>query len=330
MISNILCNVNYNGIILFIGYFIFLLYFRNINNQKKYTIIDLAYKEKIEKELYFIKRIYKANIPIKYSRKYTSNTKYEKTKDIYKQENNTIKIISRYIKRRRKILLAIHSHISLFYHRYVFRKIYKNYNEVELIFFIGLDNNKSLNNLLFKEMIKNKDIVIFNFLCEYHNLHYLTYYFLTWIEKHKYLYEIIIKQDTDTFLNIELVKYITTNKTISNSSYVLGKIWFYHNKNRTYPSGMSYIFQSKSISKLLHNTFDDFSKLKYGYPEDQFFGYLARKANLIFYDSYIDFKYISYLQLPNFVFDCHNVFMIHSLRISEIAFLHFNITGFLN
>lgn len=170
-------------------------------------------------------------------------------------------------------------------------------------------------------MKKYIDIILFNFYSNYNSLHLLTYYFLKWVYKYRSLYEIIVKQDTDTFLNIINLKLILT-KIPHNATFVLGHIWFYNNKYIRYPSGMAYAFLSKSINRIILPLDDIINKVKDGYPEDKLFGLLARKAGLFIIDSYISYKYNSYLKLPNIFINITNVYMIHWLRISEIAYLH--------
>lgn len=168
-----------------------------------------------------------------------------------------------------------------------------------------------------------KDIILLEFYNDYKNLHYLTYNFILWVKKYKHLYDIIIKQDTDAFLNINLLQKILSNKIRNESNFVLGHIWNYKDKENQYAIGPSYIFSSKSIDKLTLNIEKIYRKLFYGYAEDKFFGYLARQANFTFYDIFYNFHFKSFLDMPYKIIDINNTFMIHRLRICEIAYLNY-------
>lgn len=174
-------------------------------NTDKYMQHTLLFDKMINKEVWLIYSNYKKYKSIRFSRKFLSLTQYDK-----KRKNNVVykkkcKVISKFKRIKRKILIAVHSHISLFYQRHVFRKIYKYYKNIQLLFFVGLDYNQSINIMAYKEMNLYKDIVLFNFYSSYYNLQYFTYNFLIWVKAYKYLYDIIIKQDTDTFLNLNLL-----------------------------------------------------------------------------------------------------------------------------
>lgn len=305
------------------GLCFYYLIFYNKNNFQKV----LKYENQLSQELVAINRIYKANLPIINSRNFTSSTKYNILK-MKKKKNLSNTIFINFCKRKNKILIAIHSHVILFYERYVFRKIYKRYTNITILFFMGIDYNNTINNLVFKEMKEYRDIILFDIYCDYSDLHLQTYKFLYWIKKYKYLYDVIIKQDTDTFININILKLILQDLLYKNITFVMGRIWYYNDNTRKYPSGMAYIFLSKSIDLLMINIDRVFCTLRKGYPEDIFFGILARKANFSFIDSYKTYNYTTYLFIPNYIFDANTIFMIHWLRISEIAFLHFNLSKY--
>lgn len=216
----------------------------------------------------------------------------------------------------------MHSHISLFYHRFIFRRIYGLYKDIHLLFFIGLDENQTINKELHREMKEYKDIVLFNFVCNYFKLCMLTYNFLLWIKEYQQFYDTIIKLDTDTFLNIKLVKIILNRMLKLNKTFVLGKIWHINNKSNMYPSGMPYAFSSKSINILVANLEEKINKIKCSFEEDMLFGHLARESNFTFFDSFLYFNYISFKQIPNNKFNLNETYMIHKLRVSEIAFLN--------
>lgn len=276
---------------------------------------------KLKRELQFIINVSKNNLPIKCSRKFTSGVAYTKHITVIKINKSNIIFNKNFNKRRSKILIAIHSHISLFYQRYVFRNIYKLYKDITLLFFVALDFNKNMNNLVYKESKIYKDIVIFNFYGNYNSLYFLTYNFLKWVKKYYYLYDVIVKQDTDTFINVKIMRSILDN-LYTNRSFVMGYIWKYKNKNLRYPSGMSYVFLSKSINELTINIDEVFNNITYGYAEDKFFGILSRSGGFIFIDVKESYNYTSYLEIPNYLFDIKKVYMIHWLRISEIAYFH--------
>lgn len=296
-----------------------------IFNQKK-----VIFDDRINYELFVINSFYNSNKSIKLCRKFLTFTHYNKSKNIENIYKKECKVISKFNKYNRKILVAVHSHISLFYQRHVLRKIYKIYKNIQLLFFVGLDYNRTLNTILKEEISTYNDIILFEFYSNYKNLQYLTYNFVLWVKKYRYLYNIIIKQDTDTFLNVFLLEKILLNMK-NKTNYVIGHIWHYKRKGREFPSGMAYIFPSQSVEKLTENIQQKYLKFVYGYPEDKLFGYLAREANFTFYDSYHDFNYRCFLQIPTNIMNINNIFMIHSLRISEIAFLNYvvsNITIF--
>lgn len=244
-------NILLTSLLTFTIYIIIYLIYITQNYKLKLQVED-QYEKLLYKELSAINNVYKANLPIILSRNNTSITIYKKNK-INIITNLTHKFFNNFIKRKRKILIAVHSHNSLFYHRYVFRKVYRRYKDIQLLFFMGLDYNNSINNLVYEEMKIYRDIVIFDFYCNYHNLHYQTYKFLLWIKDYKHLYKVIIKQDTDTFINIHLLNLVINDLIYKNNSFVFGRIWYYNDIKRKYPSGMSYIFLSKSINKLLCN-----------------------------------------------------------------------------
>lgn len=171
-------------------------------------------------------------------------------------------------------------------------------------------------------MKEYKDIVLFNFVCNYFKLCMLTYNFLLWIKEYQQFYDTIIKLDTDTFLNIKLVKIILNRILKLNKTLVLGKIWHINNKSNMYPSGMSYAFSSKSINILVADLEEKINKIKCSFEEDMLFGHLARESNFTFFDSFLSFNYISYKQIPNNKFNLNETYMIHKLRVSEIAFLN--------
>lgn len=306
------------------------IFYINMKYKHYYLQSTIMFDKMINKELYIIYSYYKTNKSIKLSRNFSSLTKYDKHKKNKKVYNYKCKVTSKYIKIHKKILVAIHSHVSLFYQRYVIRKTYKIYNNIQLLFFIGLDFNETINQILNEEMILYKDIILFNFYSDYKNLHYLTYNFILWAKENKDLFDIIIKQDIDVFLNLHLLQNIITNNLKNETYYVLGYIWNYKNKKKEYAIGMSYIFSSKSLDKLTNNIERKYSKFKYGIAEDKFVGYLAREANFTFYDSYNNFYYKSFLQIPDNIDDINNILMIHDLRISEIAFLNYITTNSTN
>lgn len=296
--------------------------YKRSSNKQKYLFKEKIFRNRLKKELRIINSYFKNNQSIKLSRKFISLTYYNKNNRNNKVYEKRCKIISTFQITHKKILIAVHSHISLFYQRFVFRKTYKKYKNIQLLFFIGLDFNQT-NQLFLKEEIKiYNDIVLFNFCSNYKNLQYLTYNFILWIKEYKYLYDIIIKQDTDTFLNINLLQNIIFSKIYNKTDYVLGFIWYFNINSKQYPSGMSYIFPSQSIDKLTNNIEKKYKKFMYGYPEDKFFGYLARQANFTFYDSYHNFSFKCCLQIPDKMVEINHILMIHGLRISEIAFFN--------
>lgn len=309
-------------------FFVIILFFISLNiyntNIKNY---ELHYHTKLLFELSTINSCCSNNVPIKCSRSLTfvnNNIKKRINSNSKKYYSfNRTSYFHSFIIRKANILIALHSHISLFYHRYVFRRIYKYYNDVQLLFFIGLDKNDTLNSMLYEEMKRYKDIILFDFYCDYYKLCMLTYNFLEWIIKYQHFYNVIIKHDTDTFLNIVLVKSTLRKLLRFNISFfVLGKIWHFDDEKRKYPSGMAYIFSSKSINQLMRNIDKNLHNLKCSFEEDMMFGFLSRKANFTFLDSYISFNYSSYTYIPKYKFNINNTFMIHALRIAEIAFLH--------
>lgn len=297
------------------------------NNQQILQITS-TFDKRINEELHILSYNFKINKTIKFIRKYLSVTNYDKKKKKNnKISNKSCKVLSNFKIKYKKILIAIHSHISLFYQRHVLRKIYKIYKNIQLLFFIGLDYNITLNLIVKEEMNIYKDIILFNFYSNYYNLEYLTFNFILWLKRYYYLYDIIIKQDTDTFLNIILLEKVI-KRIASNTNYVIGYIWYYKNLKKQFPSGMCYIFSSNSVIKLAENIDKLYNKNNYGSAEDVFFGDLSREANFIFYDTFYDFHYKSFLQIPENITDMNNIFMIHSLRISEIAFLNYIITNY--
>lgn len=317
-----------NNIIVIIIYIILLtkiIIFYNIylTNKQNYTKLKNTFERKIEKELSIISSYYHTNKSIKLSRVYTSPTKYDKKETYANMKYDKSKILSKYRLKRAKILIAVHSHISLFYHRHVFRKIYRYYNNIHLLFFIGLNYNNKFYSLLNEEINMNNDIVAFNCMCNYNNLQYLTYNFILWAKKYKFMYDIIIKQDTDTFLNINLLQIIIEKKLLYKTNYIFGRIWNFKNKKNEYPSGMCYLFSSESLEKLSYHINKKYSQVNFGFAEDKFIGYLAREANFSFYDLYYSFNFKYYLQLPDNLIFINNTLLIHSLRISEIAFLYY-------
>lgn len=190
-------------------------------NTQKYIKETLLYDKMINKELRIIYSNYKKYKSIRFSRKFLTNTIYDKKKRIKVAFKTNCKVISKIKIASKRILIAVHSHISLFYQRYVFRKIYKFYKNIHLLFFVGLDYNQTIYSILKQEMNLYNDIVLFNFYSNYYNLQYFTYNFILWVKRHKNLYKIIIKQDTDTFLNINLLNRIIENNINNTTNYIL-------------------------------------------------------------------------------------------------------------
>lgn len=290
---------------------------------KKYYQAKLIFEKRINKELLNINSFYKNNKSIKLCRKYITSTHYDKyidNKTVYLKQ---CKVISKFKRTFKRILVACHSHISLFYHRHVIRKMYKYFDDIQILFFIGLDHNNQINLMLKEEMDAYRDVILFNFYSNYNNLIYLTYNFILWVKRYKYLYDIIIKQDTDTFLNVILLQKIINTKIKNDSYYVMGYIWHFNNKEKQFPSGMCYIFSSQSVDRLTKNIDDKYIRVInriHGSAEDVFFGYLAKEAKLSFYDLYYTFHFKSFFHIPDYYIDINNVFMIHDLRVAEIAF----------
>lgn len=114
-----------------------------------YYKLEIAFNEKIKHELTYIINTTYYNMTIIDSRILTSDIKYAKTiktKKIHKKSatyNNDFK------KHKSKILIAIHSHISLFYHRFVFRNIYKLCSDIQVLFFIALDTIQTEKSILY-------------------------------------------------------------------------------------------------------------------------------------------------------------------------------------
>lgn len=298
-------------------------YSKNIKYKIVYIQSTKEFDKMIKKEVFMVKSYYiKTNKSIKSSRNYTTITVYNKNKInklLYKKK---CKVKSNFKEQHKEILIAIHCYHSLFYQRYVFRKIYRKYKNIQLLFFVGLDYNDTINHLVYEEMLLHKDIILFEFYNDYKNLHYLTFNFILWVKKYKYLYDVIVKEDTDTFLNIKLLQKILIEKIKNQTKYVLGYIWNINNKLTKYAIGMCYIFSSQSVNKLTENIENKFYKYVNGIAEDKLFGYLANEANFTFYDSYRTFKYKSLLQPPDNAIDLSEILMIHRLRIAEIAFLN--------
>lgn len=84
--------------------------------------------------------------------------------------------------KNKRILLAVYSQVSLFYQRYVIRKIYKIYKDIQLLLFIGLDYNNTTNSIIKEEMNLYRDIILFDFYTTYNNLQYFTYNFILWVK----------------------------------------------------------------------------------------------------------------------------------------------------
>lgn len=157
-----------------------ILYKKNYVNLNK---IELPFNLRIKKELSIINRVIKNNLSILYSRSIISEVSYIKNKSFISIYNKTAKYNIDFKKRKAKYLVGIQCHISFFYERYVLRRIYQLYNDVQLLFFMALDFNKTLNSMLFREMKIYRDIVLFRFYSNYYTLHYLTYNFLKWVKK---------------------------------------------------------------------------------------------------------------------------------------------------
>lgn len=105
------------------------------------------------------------------------------------------------------------------------------------------------------------------------------------------VYRIIIKQDTDAYLNIYLVEAALKKLLQLKIPFVLGKIWCIKNERKRYPSGMSYIFSAKSINRIIKSVNRNIYKIKNSFEEDMLFGALLREANFSFFDSFISFNY---------------------------------------
>lgn len=211
-------------------------------------------------------------------------------------------------------LITIISEPEMFYERHVLRKIYKKYNFLSCVFITGKSNKSNINRKITKEISTHKDIVQFNFISSYYALELQTYNILLWSSKLHTHFKWLIKHDTDTFFNINVLRklHLTYNRDEEN------KIWGYI--IGFFPSGMGYVIPYKLINTLLNASSSEINSNCYGKPEDVFIGRLCRISKVSMCDIR---KYNKKIGEGGIVIDSvDNFFMIHRLKPHEIFFLH--------
>lgn len=98
----------------------------NMKYKHIYLHYIVKFDKKMNKELFIINSYFQLNKSIKSCRKFITSTKYDKKIKNIKLYKNKCKVVSKFKKEKRKILVAVHSHISL-YKNIKYTKIFNYY-----------------------------------------------------------------------------------------------------------------------------------------------------------------------------------------------------------
>lgn len=230
------------------------------------------------------------------------------------------------------ILIGILTRPECIYERIVSRKIFQHIDNVKFLFISGLSTNIYINKLLYKEIIKFNDIIVFNVINSYYNCSIIMSCFYIYMYSNCENIKWVIKLDIDTYLNMKLLLKVInySNRNIS----VIGKInknprikcnsnykWSVRCLNKSikfiptppYPFGPGFVFKFSSISCI----YSYFNKNKsIIWIEDIFFGILMNYCNLKYLDI-TNFTEITYKPKYNLSITKTNIF-VHGLHPIEI------------
>lgn len=164
------------------------------------------------------------------------------------------------------ILIGVASGPEYFVERHVYRLMYKKYNFLKVVFFMGASMNHSLNVIINRENSIFNDMIIFSFLSSYYNLTSQLICELTWVNEYCRNFNWYIHHTSETYLNVKhiysfLYKYMEKNCLLGyiikkNMVQMKDKV-FYIPQNvlnisvyPDYPSGFGYIVDKIALSEI--------------------------------------------------------------------------------
>lgn len=194
-----------------------------------------------------------------------------------------------------KFLVGIDTGPDYFIERYIYRKFYSKYPNLEFFFFCGISTNETINSMIKDENKIYKDVIIFPFISSYYTSSITVVSEFKWIKKNCKKFKWYIHHQADVYININktlnllnttncnecAIGHIRVGEPIQRTKGNLYYLPEYLCPNKTqfppYLIGVAIFFNDKTLQRvdsLIGKVHPQF------WPDDLYLGLLFNHANI--------------------------------------------------